>query len=89
MKKVTNAHMGRYLRRCRMERKLSQGELAEKLADLHYQYISNWERGICPPPSHRMDDIIKLLKVDRRKLIAAMMEDAKEEIVERVYNKGG
>ena len=81
--------MGRYLRRCRMEKKMSQGELAKELSGLHYQYVSNWERGICPPPSHRLDEIIRLLKADRKKLVDAMLEDSKKEIVERVYKKSG
>jgi transcriptional regulator with XRE-family HTH domain len=76
-------HLGKYLKQCREDKPLTQANLSKQLK-IHPQYISNWERGQCPPPDASLSDMITLLKINKEKLIDAMLRDSKHEIESKV-----
>lgn len=79
-------NLGNYLQAKRIEAKLTQAKLAQ-LLKIHVQYVSNWERGVCAPPSHCFQKALDILKVDRQKIVAAMVLDSKIEIEAKVFRK--
>ncbi len=87
MKHVEFANLGHYLKEKRVKSKFTQTELAEKLGNIHTQFVSNWERGLCAPPSHCFHNLISVLKLNRVDLVQAMLEDSKKIIESKVYNK--
>lgn len=78
-------NLGKYLKQRRLSLGLTQGELAELLSDVHVQFVSNWERGKCAPPSHSFEKLIKVLQLSRQKLVKVMVEDSKASIEAKVY----
>ena len=66
---------------------LPKSQLASNLGDVHSQFVSNWERGLCAPPGHSLQKVIDLLKINREKLVEVMLVDAQVEIESRVYKK--
>jgi transcriptional regulator with XRE-family HTH domain len=80
------ANLGTLLKAKRLELGYTQAEVASKLNGLHVQIVSNWERGLCAPPAHCFHKAIDLLKVSRKLVEKAMVEDARQEIIARVYN---
>lgn len=87
MKNVEFENLGKYLKEKRVKSKYTQTELAEALGDVHTQFVSNWERGLCAPPSHCFHDLISVLKLNRADLVEAMLQDSKKIIESKVYNK--
>jgi len=79
--------MGLFLKKKRIEAGFTQSQLASKLGDVHSQFVSNWERGLCAPPGHSLQKVIDLLKINREKLVEVMLVDAQVEIESRVYKK--
>lgn len=79
-------NLGLLLKNKRIQKKFTQAELASAL-DMHSQYVSNWERGLCAPPADRFHRLIELLKIKRVHVVEAMLADAKNEIREKVYQK--
>lgn len=81
------SNLGALLKEYRIQKGFTQAALAEALNGLHSQFVSNWERGQCAPPSHCFHQLLDLLKVNRKKVEKAMLEDARLEIRARVYSK--
>jgi transcriptional regulator with XRE-family HTH domain len=79
--------LGTLLREQRIKRGLTQADLAESLGNVHPQFVSNWERGLCAPPSERLREIISHLQLTPKKVIDTMMTDAKEEILAKIFPK--
>ena len=79
--------LGKYLKKKRVVAGFTQAELATNLGDVHTQFISNWERGLCAPPSHCFHELILLLKLNRVDLVEAMLADSKKIIEMKVYQK--
>lgn len=79
-------NLGTYLQTMRIEAKLTQAKLAQ-LLKIHVQYVSNWERGVCSPPSHCFHKALDILKADRKKIVAVMLLDSKKEIESKVFIK--
>ena len=79
--------LGLYLKAKRVESGYTQAELAGKLGDVHSQFVSNWERGLCAPPSHAFQDLIAILKLNREKLVDVMLIDSQKVIEGKVYKK--
>lgn len=79
--------LGQYLKRSRNDAKLTQAELAESLGDVHIQFVSNWERGLCAPPNHCFQKLISVLDLDREKLVKVMLMDSKAIITAKVFTK--
>jgi len=80
-------HLGAYLKQKRADAGYTQAELASALGDLHSQFVSNWERGLCAPPGHSLHKIIELLKLSREKLVDVMLQDSRVVIESRIYKK--
>lgn len=81
------SNLGQYLKQKRLALKLTQTELAAMLGDVHVQFVSNWERGLCAPPNHCFEDLIEILDLNREKLVKVMLEDSKTIIEAKVYQK--
>ncbi|PUA27913.1 MAG: transcriptional regulator [Cellvibrio sp. 79] len=58
---------GKRLQQCRLARKMTQEELAEKVG-LSIESISNMERGIHGPTFDSLEKIITVLKIPAKKL---------------------
>jgi transcriptional regulator with XRE-family HTH domain len=80
-------HMGTYLRQKRLDSGYTQSELASSLGDVHSQFVSNWERGLCAPPGHSLHKLIDVLKLSREKLVDVMLEDSRVVIESKVFKK--
>ena len=70
-------HLGAYLRQKRLDSGYTQSELASSLGDVHSQFVSNWERGLCAPPGHSLHKLIDVLKLNREKLVDVMLDDTR------------
>lgn len=81
------SNLGTFLKQKRIDSGFTQNELASKLGDIHSQFVSNWERGLCAPPNHSFQKLISVLKINKQKLVDVMMEDSKISIEARVLNK--
>ena len=79
--------LGTYLRKKRLEKDMSQAELARTLKGVHVQFVSNWERGLCAPPGHSFHKLIDVLKLNREALVEVMLKDSKSVIEARIYKK--
>lgn len=78
--------LGKYLKLKRIQGRFSQSTLADEIS-IHPQFISNWERGICAPPSHSFKSLIRLLKINKNELVEVMVTDCRRSIEERVFGK--
>lgn len=87
MKHVEFQNLGKYLKNKRVQANYTQAELAEALGNVHTQFVSNWERGLCAPPNHCFHTLISTLKLSRVELVEAMLVDSKKIIESKVYTK--
>ncbi len=85
MREFTN--LGKFLQSKRFESKFTQRELATKLDNMDSQFVSNWERGLCAPPSHAFEKIIEVLKLNREGLVEVMLADSRITIEAKVFKK--
>lgn len=79
--------LGQYLKEKRVSSGFTQAELAGKLGDVHTQFVSNWERGMCAPPNHCFQQLISVLDLNRDKLVKVMLADSKKIISKKVFAK--
>ena len=79
--------LGIYLQKKRLEKNLTQNELAHSVGKIHTQFVSNWERGLCAPPSHAFAKLIEVLKIDQKALVEIMLQDSLMVIQSKVYKK--
>lgn len=79
--------LGQYLQQMRLETDFTQAALAKQLGNVHVQFVSNWERGLCAPPNHCFEKLIQILNLNREKLVKVMVEDSKVAISAKVYGK--
>lgn len=80
-------NLGKFLKQKRQVADISQGVLAEKLGGLHPQFVSNWERGLCAPPSHCIDTLISVLRINREDMVEVMVQDARSGIEMKILKK--
>ena len=81
------SNLGQYLKQKRLGLKLTQSELAGLLKNIHIQFVSNWERGLCAPPAHCLENLIEVLDLSREKLVKVMVEDSRIAIEAKVFAK--
>lgn len=81
------SNLGKYLKQKRLDAGYTQAELARELGNIHSQFVSNWERGLCAPPSYSFSKLINLLSLNREKMVDVMVEDSKIAIEQKVYMK--
>lgn len=79
--------LGQYLKERRVSLGFTQSELASKLGNVHTQFVSNWERGLCAPPNHCFQNLITILEINRDTLVKVMLADSKKIIADKVYEK--
>jgi transcriptional regulator with XRE-family HTH domain len=70
----TYKNFGEAMRRIRRESGITQVELAE-IADVHSQFVSNWERGLCAPPPLAFKRIKKKLPINKEVIRSAIGKD--------------
>lgn len=71
--------MGRFLKNKRVDSGLTQSELADKLV-LSSQMVSNWERGLCAPPSNCIKKLTKILSIDSEDMLRLFLS-SKEQLL--------
>lgn len=79
--------LGLLLKRKRTEVGITQSALADKLGDMHPQFVSNWERGLCAPPDHSFHRLISVLGVHKEELVSTMISDYKLILEKKIYGK--
>lgn len=79
-------NLGIYLKEKRLSAGLTQTELSQSLK-VHVQFVSNWERGLCAPPSHCFHHLIDVLGLNREQVVNAMVSDSKRAIEAKVFKK--
>lgn len=67
--KSLNKKLGEQLRKIRLEKGMSQGDIAKKLG-VHRSYISGVERGIRNPTVKNLERLADALGVDPRNLLS-------------------
>lgn len=78
--------LGLYLKEKRLSAGYTQTELSQSLK-VHVQFVSNWERGLCAPPSHCFHHLIDVLELSREQVVTAMVSDSKRSIEFKIYKK--
>jgi len=76
-------NLGSHLKEKRISAGYTQSELAEKVK-VNVQFVSNWERGFCAPPSHCFQAVLDMLKADRVQVVEVMLQDTKIQIEAKI-----
>ena len=63
--------LGQYLRQKRLEKGLSQVNVAKKLG-YSSQFIANWERGVSSPPMQALKKIVDMYGINQRDFLETM-----------------
>lgn len=79
-----NVVVAKFLRRCRIKKRLSQGDVAKKLGFEGPQYVSNWECGLSLPSMKYIADICKIYGIPNIQL-RKMISEVKERKIARRY----
>lgn len=79
-------NLGNYLKERRMALGMTQAKLSKKLK-VHTQFVSNWERGQCAPPSQCFQLALDVLEANRAKVVKLMVQDSKKIIEAKVFKK--
>lgn len=72
--------LGQYLRQRRLDKGLSQVEVAKKL-NYSSQFIANWERGVSSPPMQALKKIVDMYGINQREFLE------KIEAIQKAYWK--
>ena len=62
--------LGQFLKNARLKAGLSQFDVAQRLKLKTSQFVSNWERGLCPPSSDSLPIIAKVFQLSEREFLA-------------------
>jgi transcriptional regulator with XRE-family HTH domain len=66
--------LGKYLQGLREKAGLSQKDVSSKLGYQTSQFVSNWERGLCPPAMNSIRPLAKMFHIDAAKLFETILE---------------
>lgn len=80
------SNLGIYLKQKRDEAGLTQAGLALELGNVLAQFVSNWERGLCAPPSHSLPKLMTILDLDKKTLVEVMVKDSKAVIERKIFS---
>jgi len=80
-------NLGIYLKEKRTLAGLTQQQLASALGNIHSQFVSNWERGLCSPPGHCLQELISILNINRDHLVEVMLMDSQNAIRLKIDKK--
>ncbi len=68
------------MRENRIKSGLTQRDLALKLNFTSGQFVSNYERGLCPIPIDKIRALINILHLDKNEVIELMQSDSREQL---------
>ena len=66
--------IGKFVKKARLNRDLTQQYVANKLGYSTAQFISNWERGLAMPPLDVLPKLVALYQIKPEALVAAINE---------------
>ena len=73
--------LGSYFKELRLEKGLSQDQLAKGLGYTNSQFVSNWERGLAHPPLKKLSKLTRVLKADQNAVFKIVMNESQESLV--------
>jgi transcriptional regulator with XRE-family HTH domain len=76
-KRFPRCHLGKFLKKARIQRGLAQKTIALDLGYKSAQFISNVERGMSLLPPDKIMSLAKLLEIDAKVLIREIEKDQK------------
>jgi transcriptional regulator with XRE-family HTH domain len=74
--------LSEYLKDKRVEKGLSQLEVAKVLGYSSPQFVSNWERGLVSPPLETVAVLIDLYKISANEVIEQILHETKAHLEE-------
>ena len=72
--------MGKAIKLKRMEKGISQAQIAEALGYSSPQFVSNWERGVSSPPMNALLVIIEMLGMDKVEVFELLMTEREKQL---------
>jgi transcriptional regulator with XRE-family HTH domain len=72
--------LGRLLKDARINKAMTQMDLAEMLGYTSPQFVSNWERGLCSPAFEALPTLARVLSIPKREIIEIILEETKVEL---------
>lgn len=66
-------NLSEYIKKNRIQKDLSQGELAKTLGYSNGQFVSNWENERSYPPTVVLKKLCTVLKMDRKKVYVMLL----------------
>lgn len=72
--------LAHYLKLKRKSKGLTQRSVAEYLGYGSPQLISNWERGLCAPPSSKLKSIAKFYGISKNEFSSILIDDYKSNL---------
>lgn len=79
--------LNQYLKQKRVDRGLSQLEVAKVLGYTSPQFVSNWERGLVSPPLDTMAVLIDLYKMKPEEVIAKILDETREDLETKLLRR--
>lgn len=67
--------LGLYFREKRVSAGLTQSDVAQALGYDTPQVVSNWERGVCEPPSRKLRILLNLFDVKKREFAKVYLQE--------------
>ncbi len=67
-----------YFKNVRLQRGMSQLELARQLGFQSAQIVSNWERGLCAPPMNAMVKMVSMFSLAQNEVMDMILEENKK-----------
>ncbi|MES2768669.1 MAG: helix-turn-helix transcriptional regulator [Bdellovibrionota bacterium] len=71
MDNISFTELGIFLRQKRIQRKLTQVQVAKEL-DYSSQFVANWERGVSSPPLEALRKIVEIYKISPKEFYSVM-----------------
>lgn len=81
---IRGRKINQMLREARINAGLSQTEVAKVMGYPNPQYISNVERGLCPPSTQMISVMIRLYQMDGLKVVNQLVRDYEKELRSQV-----
>lgn len=72
---MESENLAYFLKTRRMKLGLSQNDVAEKLGYASAQFVSNWERGLSQPPAKKVEQVAKIYKVSKEKIVDLLLQE--------------
>jgi transcriptional regulator with XRE-family HTH domain len=72
--------LSEYLKNARMEKCLTQSEVAIRLGFTSAQFVSNWERGITCPSVSTISKLIKIYSLDSNEVFRLCIQGAEQNL---------